>query len=473
MTVSSSHEHKWVIFSAVGAGVFLSTVDGSIVNVALPTLARHFGSALDQVQWVVLGYLLVITSLAPGIGRLADIVGRKRIYAAGLAVFTFGSLLCGVAPGIGWLVAFRFIQGVGGAVITSLAAALVTEAFPPTERGKVLGLVGSLVSIGIVIGPTIGGLILDSLSWRWIFYVNLPVGIGGIWLVIRRVPADRPDGDQRFDVPGAVALFVALAALLVGLTLEQGRGLRDGTVLGLLALSAVSLVLFVVIERRSSDPLLDLALLKAPFLAVNLVTGLVVFVCLAGSNILAPFYLQGILGLSLRTVGFLLAVVPLAMGVVAPFSGAAADSVGPRWLTFGGLVILSGGLFGARGIGLLTTPESYALMFLPVGIAFGLFQSPNVSMIMAAAPPGRLGVVSGLSSLTRTLGAAVGVATMGALWASRVTARAGALPKAGPSSAPPDIQVAALRDSYLVLAILVALAAFLAGRAAVSARRRR
>jgi EmrB/QacA subfamily drug resistance transporter len=461
--VTTSRPDRWLVLAAVGSGVFLGTIDGSIVNVALPTLSRHFGVGLGQVQWVVLGYLLAVVSLTPVAGRLADMAGRRRIYAAGFVVFTLGSLLCAMATGIWALVAARFVQAVGGAAITALGSAIVTEAFPPGERGRALGAIGSIVSIGIVIGPTAGGLILSALSWNWIFLVNLPIGFVGTWLVLRHVPLDVPGRGERFDLAGGVSLFLALSSFLIGLTLEHDRGLSDPTVLGLLGVAAASLVLFVVIERRSPWPLVDLSLLASPQLSVSLVTGVMTFVAVAGSAILMPFYLHGVLHHPIRTVGFLLAVVPVSMGLVAPFAGSAADRFGPRRLTVAGLAVMTVALFGIRRLGLATTNADYLLIFVPVGIAFGLFQSPNISLIMGSAPPGRLGVVSGLASLSRTMGQTIGIATVGALWASRVVARGGAV-GGGPSAAPPGIQVAALHDTYLVLSLLVGGAALLAAR---------
>jgi EmrB/QacA subfamily drug resistance transporter len=459
--VTYSHSDRWLVLAAVGSGVFLGTIDGSIVNVALPTLSGHFGVALDQVQWVVLGYLLVVVSLTPAVGRLADMAGRKRLYAAGFVVFTAGSLLCAVANGIWWLVAARFVQAVGGAAITALGSAIVTEAFPPSGRGRALGMIGSIVSIGIIIGPTVGGLILSALSWHWIFLVNLPVGIAGTWLVLRFVPVDVPQRGQRFDLAGAVALFAALSAFLIGLTLEHDRGIGHPAVLALLLGSAATFVLFVALERRVASPLVDLGLLASPQLSISLLTGVMTFVAVAGSAVLMPFYLQGVLHHPIRMVGLLLAVVPVTMGLVAPFAGSAADRFGARLITVCGLAVMTLAIFGIRRIGLATTTADYLVIFVPVGIAFGLFQSPNMSLIMGAAPPRQLGVVSGLASLSRTMGQTIGIATVGALWASRVVARGGEA-AAGPSGAAPGIQVAALHDTYFVLSVLVAAATGLA-----------
>ena len=218
------YRRKWHAITAVGAGVFLATVDGSIINVSLPTLVRSLDTEFAVVQWVVLGYLLTITTAMLGIGRVADIVGKKSIYMLGFIIFTVGSALCGLALSIYWLIAFRVVQAVGAAMVMALGAAILTEAFPPEERGKAMGMIGAIVSVGIVVGPALGGVIIGTFSWRWIFYVNLPVGVLGTILVARNVPDFKPAGQQRFDYWGALTLCLSLLSLLLGLTFGQQQG---------------------------------------------------------------------------------------------------------------------------------------------------------------------------------------------------------------------------------------------------------
>ena len=190
------YTRKWYVMAAIAMSLFLATIDGSIVNVALPTLVRELNTDFATVQWVVLGYLLVQTTLMLSMGRLGDMIGKKPIYTAGVIIFTLGSLLCGLAPTVLWLIGFRLLQAIGASMTLSLGTAIVTEAFPPTERGRALGLSGTIVSVGIVFGPTIGGIILEALSWHWIFFVNLPVGILGTVMALRYVPDFRPTGGR-------------------------------------------------------------------------------------------------------------------------------------------------------------------------------------------------------------------------------------------------------------------------------------
>ncbi|MDQ3781408.1 MAG: MFS transporter, partial [Actinomycetota bacterium] len=285
------YSRKWFVMAAIAMGIFLGTIDGSIVNAALPTLEREFDTSFASVQWIVLGYLLVLATLTLSVGRLGDMTGKRPIYTAGFAVFTVASTLCGLAPGVGWLIGFRIVQGIGSAMIFALGFAILTEAFPPSERGRALGLAGSIVSIGVAIGPAAGGLIIDALSWRWIFLVNLPVGIIGTWTAWRFVPDVAPEGGERFDFAGATAFCVGLLSMMLGLTLAQESGFTDPVVVGLIAGSVVALTGFLAIERRVAHPMLDLTLFRNRLLSANLFTGWLVFVALAGFLVLAPFYL--------------------------------------------------------------------------------------------------------------------------------------------------------------------------------------
>jgi EmrB/QacA subfamily drug resistance transporter len=422
---------------------------------------------------VVLAYLLSVTTLLLSIGRLADMIGKKNLYAAGLGVFTAGSVLCGLSFSIYSLIAFRILQAVGGAMIMALGPAIITETFPASERGKALGISGMMVSLGVIAGPTVGGLILQSLSWHWIFFVNLPVGILGVFLVLRYVPATRPSGGQRFDLPGAGALLVCLTTFLLGLTLGQRSGFQSLLVEGLLAAAVTFLAIFIVIERRSSHPMIDLSLFRNQLFSINLVTGLLAFISSAGVLMLMPFYLEDILGYSPREVGMMLAVLPIALGITAPIAGSLSDRFGTRPLAAIGLAVLVGGYLAVSTLSIDTTPLGYILRFLPIGVGAGLFQSPNNSAVMGAVPRNRLGIASGLLALTRTLGQITGIAILGALWSSRASLYAGSVVEGGVTNAPKAIQVAALNDTTLIIVGIISSAFLLSLWALIQERRSR
>jgi EmrB/QacA subfamily drug resistance transporter len=467
------YKRKWYVMAAVAMGIFLATIDGSIVNVALPTLVRDLGADFPVVQWVVLAYLLTLATLLLSMGRLGDMLGKKPVYTIGFVVFTVGSALCGLAPTVQALIAFRVVQAIGGAMIMALGMAIVTEAFPPSERGKALGISGTVVSVGIIVGPTVGGLILGSLSWHWIFFVNIPVGIVGTLMVLRFVPSFKPSARPGFDYPGAISLFVGLLALLLALTFGQRLGFGDPRTLALFALSVGFLALFVAVERRSRQPMIDLRLFRNQFFSINLVTGLITFVSMGGTILLMPFFLENVLGYDTRQVGLLLAVSPLAIAVVAPLSGSLSDRFGTRPIAIVGLAAMFLGFYTMRTLDAQATALGYILRFLPVGVGMGIFQSPNNSAVMGAVPRERLGVASGLLSSTRTLGQTAGIAVIGAFWAGRVVFYDEAVPLEGVTGATAAAQVAALQDTFLVVMILLALGLALSAWGLVQERRLR
>lgn len=455
------YSRKWLVLSAVAMGIFLATIDGSIVNVALPTLSAALGADFATVQWVVLSYLLTITTLLAVVGRLADMYGRKRLYNSGFVVFTVGSLLCGLSPSVGWLIGFRVLQGIGAALILALGLALVTEAFPPQERGRALGIAGSIVSIGIVTGPTLGGVIIENLSWHWIFFVNVPIGILGTYLVWRNIPATRPPGGQAFDFGGAATLCLGLLGILLGLTTGQQEGFTSPQALGLFVFGIFFLLALLYIQRRHPQPIIDPVLFRNRLFTVNLVTGLLVFVGL-GSGVLIPFYLETVLGYSVQQVGLLLAVVPIALGIVSPISGVLSDRVGSRPISVLGLAVTLLGYLALSTLSTETTAVGFMLRYVLVGVGVGLFQSPNNSAMMGTAPRERLGVASGLLAMTRNLGQTVGIAVLGALWAALVFGAAGGPMAGGATAAPLAAQAAGLAGVSRIVAGLVGVALLVA-----------
>jgi EmrB/QacA subfamily drug resistance transporter len=462
------YSRKWWVMLAVAMGIFLGTIDGSIVNVALPTLVEDLDTTFPIVQWVILAYLLTLATLVLSVGRLGDIVGKKPIYASGFAVFTLGSVLAGLSPSVEWLIGFRIFQAVGAAMIFALGFALITEAFPPGERGRALGITGGIVSIGIILGPALGGLIIHVSSWRWIFYVNLPIGIVGTLTAIRFVPSVPPHGGERFDFLGAAVFLVMLLAFMLGLTFGQTHGFGHELPLGLLALAAVALPVFLAIERRVEHPMLDLSLFRDRLVSVNLFAGWASFAAIGGVFLLLPFYLENVLGHTPMETGLLLASAPLALGLAAPASGSISDRIGPWPVILVGLTVLLASYLLMTTLGVRTSALGYLLIMAPVGLGMGIFQSPNNSAIMGAVPPRRLGVTSGLLTITRITGQLSGISILGAVWAARVAAHAGA--RGEPSAAPAVAQVGGLRETMLVSAALVGVSLALAAWARVRPR---
>lgn len=466
----NSTEHptnKWAVMAAVSMGIFLATIDGSIVNVGLPILEKELNTTFSLVQWVVVAYLLVITTLLLSFGRWADMVGKKKIYTASFIIFTLGSLFCGLSQNVYMLIGSRIFQAVGAAMQMALGTAIVTEVFPAEERGKALGITGLMVSLGIIAGPTIGGLILGQLSWHWIFYVNIPVGLVGTWMVIRYVPERIPGIKQKFDFAGAISLLISLSCLTIGLTLAEMNGFDYIPVYVLLAVFVVMLAVFLWLERTVAQPMIDLKLFRNRLFTINLITGFITFIASAGINILMPYYLQNVKDYTAQITGLLLSVSPLMMGIFAPISGTLSDRFGSRRLTIIGLGFMAFGYFLVSTLQTDTSALGFVLRYLPIGIGAGIFQSPNNSDIMSSAPRESLGVASGLLSLTRTLGQTVGISILGAIWTGLVFRQMGGAAVLDATSAPGQIQVNALQSTLhlVVVGLLIAFAlSFLALR---------
>ena len=450
---------KWLVLATVSAGILLATIDGSIVNVAFPTLVEELDTTFNVIQWVSLGYLLTIATLTLGMGRLGDVVGKKTIYATGFSVFTIASAACGLVPDVSWLIGFRVVQALGAVMILALGSAILVEAFPSSERGKALGWVMTAVSVGIITGPVIGGILISSFSWRAIFLVNIPVGIIGTWMAVRYVPKTAPVPGQTFDFAGAFLMSVSLFSLSLALTVGQGVGFGSPQILVAFAISIVTAAVFIFVELKAESPMLELRLFKAPMLTVGVVTGVLVFICLSAVFILLPFYLAGVLEFDVFTMGLMLGVAPVMMGILSPMSGTLSDRIGVRKLTLVGLTIISLTYFGFLTLNTESTGLQFIALAVPYGIGIGVFQSPNNSAIMGSVPAEYTGVAGGLLHLTRLLGQIVGIAVLGSIWAARVAAASGGiLPEGGATSADPVAQVAGLHSIFLIAALIMVVA---------------
>lgn len=446
----------------------MATLDISVVNIALPTLSRTFGVPLTTIEWVVLAYVVTITGLLLAFGRLADRRGRRTIYGVGLAIFTAASALCGAAPSAHGLIAARALQGLGAAMMSANSAALLISAFGPEERGKALGAFGAMVGVGLALGPPLGGFILGHFSWRWIFFLNLPLGVLA-WLLLRaRVPADpapRPGG--ALDVAGALAWCVALVALMLGLSRGPAAGWRAASVWPLFPIAAAALAAFVAIERRveargAMPPLLPIRLLAGPL-------GVAVFLTLTGQALSIavgfhlPLYLEEVLGFDALKSGSWLAVLPVAALLCAPLAGALADRLGTRPLAAFGMALTAVGLWLISHVGVAPHPAQLIGGMVLVGVGQGLFAVPNSSALLSTVPAGQLGIASGLQATTRNLGIATGAAVMAALVATRYAAQGGGPLGAGGSGAGHRLAfAAATHDAYLVWAAVAGGAAVLA-----------
>jgi EmrB/QacA subfamily drug resistance transporter len=417
---------KWVVLSAVSLGTFMSTLNASIVNISLPTLANDFDVGISDIEWVVVAFLLATGALLLTFGRLGDIVGYKRVYMAGFIIFTLAGALCGLSQSMAELIGLRVVQGLGAGMIQAIGPAIVTATFSPQERGKALGLNGMSVAVGLALGPTLGGILTGWLSWHWIFFVNLPVGIFGVLWAQRVLPdgGGRDSRQRRFDSLGAVLASGALLSLLLALSEGSSWGWESLGTIGLLAAFALLGVAFIITELRVRQPMLDLSLFTIRSFSAGNTSLLIAFAALFAANFLLPFFLERGQGLSDLESGLLLIPLSLAILVVAPLSGALSDRIGTRVPSTTGLVILAVGLLSLTGVNADTSHWSLIWRFALVGTGLGLFNSPNQSSIMGSVPRPRLGNASGMISQMRYAGQALGIAVGGAVIASRVPAHA-------------------------------------------------
>ena len=451
---------KWQVLLVVGPGLFLTTLGAGIVNVALPVLAREFGASLIEVQWVALAFLLSVTGLLLPAGRLADMLGRKEVFLTGAAVFASGSVLCGLAPTLGWLVAARVVEGVGAALVQANGRALVAQAFPVVQRARAQGLFGSFVQAGALSGPIVGGLITEYAGWRWAFYVNVAVGavvVPAGWKLLRSSPAA---AGQRFDLAGA-ALFVAAVGSLM-LALQQGAGLgwAHPSTFGLFTAAVLAGAAFLAVERRAAQPMVDLALFKNRAFSGAVVSCWLNFMASSTTVLLMPFYCTLVLGLRIDQVGLVLAAAPLMSLLLAPVGGMLADRFGARRVAALGQTIAGVGL-----VSLVFLPErsdagETLQAMLRVAVSLGaigagqvLFNVPNSAALFDAAPASRMGLVGGLWALSRTLGGAIGQATAGVLWSVVVVAATGGAAVVA-TQAPPETMLAGFRAAFVLGAAL-------------------
>ena len=422
ITPEDAHRRRWQLLALTSVGAFIAPLDGSIVSVALPSMGSDLRLSFAASMWVQAAYLLTTAVLLIPMGRLADQYGRVRFYLMGIAIFALGSLLAALSINGAWLIGSRIVQGAGGALMIATAAAITTAAFPPNERGRALGINVMAVYIGLSVGPPLGGLLVDSLGWRWIFFINLPIGLMVFgWGSMMLPQSERVDDAPRVDVVGATLLGLFLINLLVPLTFATEWGWAAPLTIGLLVISAASLVGFVVVERRVKWPILDLNLLlhNRLFAAANF-AALLNYMALFAISVLTAIHLQIVQGRSASATGLLILSQPLIMAALSPFSGRLSDRIGSRVLATGGMVAIATGMV-LLGLMPEQAPVWQVAAYLAlVGLGMASFSAPNASAIMGSVRRDQLSVASSFMGTMRTAGQALSVALLGGIAASQL-----------------------------------------------------
>jgi EmrB/QacA subfamily drug resistance transporter len=445
---------KWRTLAVVGAGTFMSALDGSVVNTALPIIGRETRAALPTLEWIVLIYLLTATSTLLIFGRLADIYGRKRFYVTGLALFAVGSLASGLAPSIRALIAFRAVQALGAAMLFALGPAVLTAAFPKAERGRALGMQATLTYLGLSAGPALGGLLTQYLGWRSIFYINVPIGLLVFSIALSAIQADTDRRRQPFDFGGAALLAAFLTSLLFALSEGAAMGWRNPVILASVLAAPASLAAFVAAERRNAHPALDLSLFSNLKFAAAVVAAFLCYAASSAVTLLMPFYLIQACGYRVDAAGLLLISSSAVMAALASPAGWISDQIGQRRPAVLGMIVLVAGVLWLRRLTPDETPTVIVWRLALIGAGMGLFTSPNNSELMGSAPPERQGVAGALLAAARNLGFGVGVAAAGTIYMIRLHGLAGAMPTA-------QAVTVAMRDATTAIGSLVVPGIFL------------
>ena len=454
------HYH-WLVVGTVCIGAFMGQLDASIAQLVLPTLENVFHESLSHVEWIAIAYLLTLAALLAPVGRLADMLGRKLLYTMGFVIFVIGSGLCGASPSLGFLFGARVLQAIGAAFLQANSVAIVTAAAGPRRRGRAIGIQGAFQALGLSVGPALGGVLISTLGWRWVFYINVPAGIIGAmigWFVLPRTPGLRR-GEHSFDLPGALLLAGALVCAMLVLSEGEGWGWLSGGVIGLAALGALLTATFIWHEQRTKSPVVDLSLFRSRGFTLGNVTGLLSYAVTFGAFLLVPYDLERGDQVSPLQAGLLLTAVPVALGIVAPLSGAWSDRVGPRPPTVAGMLLAGVALLGLAMVPFPGAVATVVALLAALGVGLGLFTPANNSAIMGSAPLNRLGVAGGVLNMMRSMGTSAGVALAGTILAVALhvldSKDATTLTASGPAV------IAATSVAYVVLAVMAFAAALL------------
>ncbi len=447
--------------------MLLSSLGTSIANVGLPTLAQAFTASFQEVQWIVLAYLLAITTLIVSVGRLGDITGRRRLLLAGIVLFTVASVLCGVAPTLWLLIAARAAQGLGAAIMMALTMAFVGETVPKAKTGSAMGLLGTMSAIGTALGPSLGGVLIAGLGWRAIFLVNVPLGILTFLLAHRYLPADRrrPKADRAgFDTMGTLLLALTLAAYALAMTI--GRGSFGPLNMALLLAAVFGAGLFVLAEARAASPLIRLAMFRDPVLSASLAMSALVSTVMMATLVVGPFYLSRALGLDAALVGLVMSVGPLVAALTGVPAGRIVDRFGAQRMTIVGLIGMAAGSFILSMMPATFGIAGYIAPIVVITAGYALFQTANNTAVMTDIRPDQRGVISGMLNLSRNLGLITGASVMGAVFAL-------ASATIDITTARPEAVATGMRITFAVAAILIVVALAIAvGSRALAARPR-
>ena len=460
--IFAEENRKWWTLGAVAFGLFMIMLDNTIVNVALPSIQRDLGIGISELEWVVNGYALTFAVLMLTGGKLADLLGRRLIFIFGLAIFTGASLACGLAPTAGFLIGARVVQGVGAALMNPSTLSIITATFPPRQRGMAIGIWAGVSALALAIGPLLGGVITQHISWSWIFFINVPVGVLGI-VVARFVIEESRDtsAEQRLDLPGLLTSAIALFALTYALIEANSYGWTSARILALFAVAAVGLAAFVALELRQRVPMLDLSLFRnSTFAGANTVM-LLVALAMFGVFFYVSLYMQNVLRYSPTQAGATFLPMTLCIVFLAPIAGRITDRLGARWLIGAGMTLVAGSLVIFAQLDQHSTFWNIFPGLLIGGAGMAMSMAPTTATAMQAVAVDKAGVGSAVLNSMRQVGGSLGIAVMGAIVAAYVH-----VPRTDPRAIPQFV------DGFQRALIVAAIIAFSAAIVAVGLLRK-
>lgn len=415
---SSGNQNRYIILVLVLTGVLMAVVDGSVVSIALPTITGYFNVSIAQSQWIMTSYLVTLTSLLLIFGKVAEHTGKSRLFFLGIFLFTFSSLACGLSTSLVMLILFRIVQAAGAAMMFSISSAIIFQSFPHGEQGRAMGYIGATVAIGSIIGPTLGGLIVDQLGWMYIFLINVPIGITQLILSTRYLKIkENKSSSLKIDWIGALTLVIFMISLMALLGELATSFTIQPSIVVLALIFLGSLVSFVVNESRQKTPLLDLSIFRYKMFVLASLSMILFFVANLMISVLGPFYFEGVMGYTASQVGMIYLIVPAIMVVGAPVTGWIYDKHQYRYFAALGMGIMAASmmLLGYLAGSLGSDPQRMLLPFVSLGIGAVLFQSPNNTEIMRALPKAKINIASSFMATVRNLGMALGVSLSGVL----------------------------------------------------------
>ena len=409
---------KWLIFSVTATGTFMGTLDGGIVNIALPSMAKQFGANIENIQSVVSIYLLAVTCFLPVFGKLSDMYSRKKMYLGGFALFGVGSVLCSLAGNLPFMVFARALQGLGSSAMMANSQAIIAKAFSGKTRGRALGGIGAVVALGSLAGPAVGGFLIQHFGWPSVFWVNVPVCLIGIWRGLQIIPRFEPIQKMRMDIWGAVCFILASFAFLYALNEGPGKGWSSATILGAFAAAILFLGGFFMREKTAKTPFIGLSIFKIPAISYGYAVAVLGFMAIFCNSVLFPFYTTDILHIDAVQTGLLILPFPIALAVTSTVSGVLSERYPARIITTVGLGFIITGTLMFAFIG--TSPSFFyiSLAQFIIGSGSGTFQVPNNNTVISAAPKNKLGIVSSVNALARNAGMIMGIALSVAVYAA-------------------------------------------------------